>query len=116
MRRADRLFDIIQILRRGKVVRAADIARATALHPVTYMAFDLISCLGRDLRGFPVMVRKHLLKQALESAQLEGAELRVPVLVELQVTRRVGDGLKDLHVELALRVGAEFLQDLRLQA
>lgn len=50
MRRADRLFEIIQILRRGKVTRAADIAKLLEVSPRTIYR-DI-----RDLaaRGVPI--------------------------------------------------------------
>ncbi|MEM7058048.1 MAG: YafY family protein [Pseudomonadota bacterium] len=50
MRRADRLFDIIQILRRGKVVRAADIARELEVSDRTIYR-DIASLIGS---GVPV--------------------------------------------------------------
>jgi len=50
MRRADRLFDIIQILRRGKVVRAADIAQELEVSDRTIYR-DIASLIGS---GVPV--------------------------------------------------------------
>ena len=45
--------------------RAADIQRAAALAPVSYMVFDLLSCEGFDLRPLRLIDRKEVLRSLL---------------------------------------------------
>ena len=54
-----------RLQQRNNLTREADIRRATVLHPVTYMAFDLLWCEGHDLREMPLLVRKHMLRKVL---------------------------------------------------
>ena len=56
-------FGLIQ--KRGRLQRPGDIARAAALLPATYYAFDLLAVEGHDLRGLPLLERKALLREVL---------------------------------------------------
>lgn len=53
---------------RINVSRAADIARGQADCPVTFVAFDLLSAAGRDLRDLPLLQRKRALRAVLHDA------------------------------------------------
>jgi bifunctional non-homologous end joining protein LigD len=53
---------------RINVSREADIARAQALTPVAFCAFDLLWAGGRDLRDLPVVQRKRALRAVLRDA------------------------------------------------
>jgi bifunctional non-homologous end joining protein LigD len=53
---------------RINVSRAADIARAQQSCPVTFVAFDVLSAAGRDLRDLPLQQRKRALRALLRDA------------------------------------------------
>lgn len=56
-------FALLQ--RRGRLQRAADVARAAIELPATYYAFDLLAFGGLDLRPLPLVERKALLRRVL---------------------------------------------------
>ncbi len=58
-------FNLLQ--QRAGINRAAELARAAAMLPATYFAFDLLGCDGHDLRGLPLIRRKALLRRLLGS-------------------------------------------------
>ncbi|HEX4863421.1 MAG TPA: non-homologous end-joining DNA ligase, partial [Acidimicrobiales bacterium] len=50
---------------RINVVRDADVRRAAAEHPVTFIAFDLLELEGRDLLGTELRIRKKTLRETI---------------------------------------------------
>ena len=58
-------FALLQ--KRGRLQRAADVARASVQLPATYYAFDLLAFGGLDLRPLPLTERKALLRELLPS-------------------------------------------------
>jgi bifunctional non-homologous end joining protein LigD len=57
-------FELLQ--RRINVADASSVALLSRHHPVVFYAFDLLYLDGRDLRGLPLVERKHLLKEVLK--------------------------------------------------
>src|SRR6185436_19680066 len=62
-------FNALQ--RRAQRTRQIDVARAAAVSPATFFAFDLLALDGHDLRQLPLSARKGLLQKVL--ATVEGA-------------------------------------------
>lgn len=58
-------FDLLQ--KRGRLRRAAEVARASVRLPATYYAFDLLAFGGLDLRALPLTERKAVLRGLLPS-------------------------------------------------
>ncbi|HTL06153.1 MAG TPA: DNA ligase D [Gemmatimonadales bacterium] len=51
--------------KRGQLHRASDVRHAAAESPAVFYAFDLLGFADRDLRGLPLLERKHLLRMLL---------------------------------------------------
>jgi bifunctional non-homologous end joining protein LigD len=59
-------FQLLQ--QRAQLRRAADLARMSAVLPVTYFAFDMLACDGHDLRTLPLRTRKAFLQRLMPAA------------------------------------------------
>ena len=58
-------FELLQ--RRINVADASSVATLARHHPVVFYAFDLLYLDGRDLRGLPLVERKRMLKEVLQT-------------------------------------------------
>lgn len=54
-----------RLQKRNNLSREADIERMALVHPATFMAFDLIAFADHDVRGLPLLSRKHLLERMM---------------------------------------------------
>jgi bifunctional non-homologous end joining protein LigD len=57
-----------RLQKRVQLLRAQDIERASAEHPATLYAFDLLAFGDLDLRGLPLTVRKEMLRRIIPRA------------------------------------------------
>ncbi len=57
--------DFHRLAERAQLHRTSEVQRAAMATPVTYIVFDLLGAAGYDLRGFPLLVRKELLRRIL---------------------------------------------------
>jgi bifunctional non-homologous end joining protein LigD len=58
----------VALQQRANLQNTFDIQRAVVMHPVTYVAFDLLALEGFDLRPLPLTERKRILRQILPRA------------------------------------------------
>lgn len=107
MRRTDRLFDIIQILRDGKLHRAQDIAERLEVSVRTiYRDMDTLAASGLPVegeRGVGYMVREAITLPplTLTAAELEALNLGMAIVAEA-----ADPGLKSAALSLADKIDA----------
>lgn len=97
-----------QLQQRTQLVRTLDIARASALLPATYFAFDLLAFEGFDLRPLPLSTRKALLARLLPKVGpirfADHVEERGAELFE-QVEKRGMEGVMAKQLSAPYRAG-----------
>jgi bifunctional non-homologous end joining protein LigD len=57
--------DFHKLAERAQLHKTSEVQRAAMAAPVAYVVFDLLGAAGYDLRGFPLLVRKELLRRIL---------------------------------------------------